>query len=47
MNTIYILYFYKEGVTMKLDLNAVGETALLTLSICIKGSEILGYFKAY
>ena len=39
MNTIYILYFYKEGVTMKLDLNAVGETALLTLYARAKDYE--------
>ena len=35
----YILYFYKEGVTMKLDLNAVGETALLTLYARAKDYE--------
>ena len=39
MNTIYILYFYTEGVTMKLDLNAVGETALLTLYARAKDYE--------
>ena len=57
MNTIYISYFYKEGVTMNLDFpNAVGETALLTLYARAKDYEseqsvlkdkILGYFKAY